>query len=143
MGYLHLLSTFLLISLFQVGCKQSSNSNVTEQSNEKNLVLSQERKIPAGAIWDREFNGSRPGTLSISVDGASSFTVTLVEDSVYQSMVNNNKSIDDFSAGMYINSESDSKSFTTSCKLDRGKYWISITNRSNQESLFTLKCHSW
>ena len=106
-------------------------------------MLSQSREVAAGAIWDREFNGSRPGTLRIAVTGVAPFSVTLVADSVYQSMVKENKSPAEFDAGVFINSKSDANSFQMACKLEPGKYWISIANHSSGAATFNLKCHSW
>ena len=126
-------------------CDQSSKSATAAGSGStpENFVLSQARKVATGAIWDREINGSRPGTLKITVKGPAPFTVTLVDDSVYQLMVKEGKSAQDFESGIHINSASDAESFQTTFKLDKGKYWISISNNTSDAATYQLECHSW
>ena len=82
-------------------------------------------------------------TLRIAVSGAAPFSVTVVADLVYQSMVKENKRPADFDSGVYINLKSDADFFETACKLEPGKYWISIANNSPDAAIFHLQCHSW
>ncbi len=126
-------------------CDQSSDPAKSPGggSAPENLILSQTREVAAGAIWDREFNGSRPGTLKITVTGAAPFTVTLVDDSVYKLMVRENMSARDFESGVFLNSTSDGESFQTTCRLDKGKYWISISNNTANTATYKIECHSW
>ena len=77
------------------------------------------------------------------VSGGAPFTVTLVDDSVYQRMIKEGKSPQDFESGIYINSTSDADLFQMACRLEKGKYWISISNNSPDKANYDLKCYSW
>jgi hypothetical protein len=134
-------ATVLLAMLALAGCDHLKDFGGKDPK--ESLILSQTREIGPGAIWDREFNGSRRGTLRIAVSGATPFSVTLVADPVYQLMVKENKRPADFDSGVYVNSKCDGEFFETVCKLEPGKYWISIVNNSPDAATFRLQCHSW
>jgi hypothetical protein len=139
--YLAATVTLLTIS----ACERSPEVHPAKnsQGGPQHLVLSQVREIAPGTIWDRELNALRPGTLKLSVSGAAPFTVTLVSHSVYQQLVTGGRSLTDFQSGIFVNSRSDAESFETTCRLEPGRYWISITNKSSGTAPYDLKCHSW
>jgi hypothetical protein len=139
----HLISALAIMMLTACERSQYATGGDGAKATDGNLVLAQSREVAANSIWDREFIGMRAGTLRISVAGAAPFSVALVSDAVYQSMVKESKRPEDFTSGVYVNSPSDADSFTTSCKLEQGKYWISISNKSPAMATFKLECHSW